>query len=62
MLDTPTRPDRLDFVAIDHPNPVDANERTRLLEDPGFGRVFTDHMATVRYAAGEGWHDARIEP
>lgn len=63
MLDTPTRPDtRLDFVATDHPNPVDANQRARLLEDPGFGRVFTDHMATVRYAAGEGWHDARIEP
>ena len=62
MLDTSTRPGRLDFVATDHPNPIDANERARLLEDPGFGRVFTDHMATVRYDAGEGWHDARIEP
>jgi branched-chain amino acid aminotransferase len=63
MLDTPTRPDaRLDFVATDHPEPVDAAERARLLQDPGFGRVFTDHMATVRYGAGEGWHDARIEP
>lgn len=62
MLDTSTRPGRLNFVATDHPNPIDASERARLLEDPGFGRVFTDHMATVRYDAGEGWHDARIEP
>ncbi len=24
--------------------PVDANERAARLVDPGFGRVFTDHM------------------
>lgn len=31
-----------------------------MLRDPGFGRVFTDHMATIRYSEGKGWHDARI--
>jgi branched-chain amino acid aminotransferase len=62
MLDTPDRSTTLDFVTSDHPSPVDVNERTRLLADPGFGRVFTDHMATVRYAGDQGWHDARIEP
>ena len=37
--------------------------RTRaLLENPCFGRVFTDHMVTIRYSEAEGWHDARIEP
>jgi branched-chain amino acid aminotransferase len=41
-------------------NPVPAEERARLLEDPGFGRVFTDHMATLRYSEGRGWHDAKI--
>ncbi|MFV0298451.1 MAG: branched chain amino acid aminotransferase, partial [Hyphomicrobiaceae bacterium] len=35
-------------------------ERARLLADPGFGKVFTDHMAIVRYSEGKGWHDARI--
>ena len=41
--------------------PVSAVERAALLADPGFGRVFTDHMVTVRYADGKGWYDARVE-
>jgi len=40
--------------------PLDANERAGLLADPGFGRVFTDHMATIRYSADRGWHSAKI--
>jgi branched-chain amino acid aminotransferase len=38
------------------------HERAALLSDPGFGRVFTDHMVTIRYADGKGWYDARLEP
>lgn len=41
--------------------PMAAAERDRLLVDPGFGRVFTDHMAMVRYTEGQGWHSARIQ-
>ncbi|MFC7327805.1 branched-chain amino acid aminotransferase [Marinactinospora rubrisoli] len=37
-------------------------ERAALLENPGFGNVFTDHMVTIRYTEGQGWHDARLEP
>jgi branched-chain amino acid aminotransferase len=40
--------------------PVPAEERARLLIDPGFGRVFTDHMAIIEYDEKDGWHDARI--
>jgi branched-chain amino acid aminotransferase len=40
--------------------PVAANERAARLVDPGFGRVFTDHMAMVRFSDERGWHDARI--
>lgn len=43
------------------PNPVSETERAAKLADPGFGRVFTDHMALLRYSQGKGWHDARIE-
>ena len=54
--------DRIDFEILPTPHPVSAPERSALLRDPGFGRVFTDHMVTVRYTDGKGWYDARVEP
>ncbi|GAB3659566.1 branched-chain amino acid transaminase [Glycomyces tarimensis] len=45
-----------------HPNPTPAAERDRLIADPGFGSLFTDHMFTMSYHADKGWHDARIKP
>ena len=39
---------------------VPAEERAKRLLDPGFGRVFTDHMSVLRYSDGKGWHDARV--
>lgn len=48
------------FAFEPNPSPVADAERVRQLIDPGFGRVFTDHMAIVRYNAEKGWHDARI--
>lgn len=52
----------ISFTHIAHPAPVTATRRAELLEDPGFGRVFTDHMATIRYKKVAGWHDAKLEP
>ena len=46
------------------PNPsarTDA-EVAEILSDPGFGRYFTDHMATVTWTKGQGWHSAKIVP
>lgn len=37
-------------------------ERARLLEAPGFGQVFTDHMITIKWSADQGWHDAALQP
>ena len=28
----------------------------------GFGRIFTDHMFTMKYEEGKGWYGAKIEP
>lgn len=43
-------------------NPVSAERRQQLLESPGFGQIFTDHMATARYSKDLGWHDAKVGP
>jgi branched-chain amino acid aminotransferase len=46
-----------------HPRPTSPEERTRLILDPGFGKVFTDHMGAIDYdEARGGWHDPRICP
>ena len=52
----------LDFDVRPATNRVSDDERTALMVDPGFGRIFTDHMVTIRYAEGKGWYDARLEP
>lgn len=40
--------------------PVAADVRAGLLQDPGFGKVFTDHMVTIRWSQAHGWHDGVI--
>jgi branched-chain amino acid aminotransferase len=52
--------DNMNFSIERNPNPVDPDRRAELLRDPGFGRVFTDHMVTIKYKEGIGWHDAKI--
>jgi len=37
------------------PRPTDDNQL-------GFGKLFTDRMLVMDYAAGTGWHSARIQP
>ena len=41
---------------------VPAAERNQLLADPGFGRIFTEHLARARWNAERGWHDAQLVP
>lgn len=41
-------------------SPVPEAERLARIAAPGFGKVFTDHMVTIRYAEGKGWYDAKV--
>lgn len=43
-------------------NPLSDAEREALMVSPGFGRHFTDHMVTIRWTEGRGWHDAQLVP
>ncbi len=43
-------------------SPVSAAERDRRLANPGFGRVFTDHMVSIKWEAERGWYDAELRP
>src|SRR5215210_4701545 len=45
-----------------NPTPVDDARLAEILAEPGFGQHFTDHMLTVEWTPGDGWHAARIEP
>jgi branched-chain amino acid aminotransferase len=51
----------LTFRNIPSQNRLDVLERERRLADPGFGRYFTDHMASIEWDVNQGWHDARVE-
>ncbi|MEV3988867.1 branched-chain amino acid aminotransferase [Streptomyces sp. NPDC049837] len=43
-------------------NPLSDAEREAILANPGFGRHFTDHMVTIKWTEGRGWHDAELTP
>ena len=38
------------------------DQREAALLSPGVGRTFTDHMVLATWAAGLGWHDAKVTP
>ena len=45
-----------------HPAPTPANDRAAVLTDPGFGKVFSDHMVSIDWDESRGWHSATVGP
>jgi len=43
-------------------HPLSDAEREAAMANPGFGRHFTDHMVTISWTEGRGWHDAQLVP
>ncbi|RMX10385.1 branched-chain amino acid aminotransferase [Allofranklinella schreckenbergeri] len=45
-----------------HPTdtPTSAAERQAILDKGGFGTAFTDHMVTIEWTEGQGWHNAQV--
>lgn len=50
------------FIEVTGGSPQPDAVRQAAIANPGFGRIFTDHMATMRFNPERGWHDGRIEP
>jgi branched-chain amino acid aminotransferase len=53
---------RIAFTRLPHPAPVPAAPRAALLADPGFGKVFSDHMVSIAWSEDRGWHSATLGP
>jgi branched-chain amino acid aminotransferase len=52
----------LDVAVALNSTPRSAAERAALMTEPGFGRVFTDHLATAVWTRDGGWAGATIKP
>ncbi len=50
------------FTKITHPAPTPAAVRDVALADPGFGKLFSDHMVSIDWSETQGWHNAVIGP
>lgn len=53
---------RIAFTKLPHPSPVPVGERQAALADPGFGKLFSDHMVSIDWSDSEGWHNATVGP
>ena len=51
-----------EIQTIPHPAPVASDVRDQAIADPGFGTVFTDHMVSIDWDEGKGWHSATLGP
>lgn len=49
------------FEILPLANPASAQDREAILANPGFGRYFTDHMVTIRFTEGTGWHSPTVQ-
>ncbi|MDN5804627.1 MAG: branched chain amino acid aminotransferase, partial [Microlunatus sp.] len=52
----------LEFEQRRNPHPLSPSERAAILDDPGFGTNFTDHMAVATWTQADGWHDSAVVP
>ncbi|NBW75884.1 MAG: branched-chain amino acid aminotransferase [Sphingomonadaceae bacterium] len=50
------------FAHVPHPAPTADAVRAGLVADPGFGKIFSDHMVTIEWTEGQGWHSATLGP
>lgn len=52
----------LTYSVTQNPHPTSSEKLAEILENPGFGHYFTDHMVTIDWNEEEGWHNAQVRP
>jgi branched-chain amino acid aminotransferase len=52
--------DAWDFELELRSDPATAEARNAVLDKPGFGQAFTDHMVVASWTAEGGWHDQKV--
>src|SRR6478736_3437383 len=50
------------FQVTRNENAKTPEERAAILENPGFGQFFTDHMVDICWSERGGWHRPRVQP
>jgi branched-chain amino acid aminotransferase len=50
------------FELVRTPHPLSAEQRATAMQNLGFGRLFSEHMVTLRYRSESGWGQGRLEP
>ncbi len=51
-----------EFAVERNPNPRSDADRAAILEAPGFGKHFTDHMVLIDWTEESGWENPRVLP
>ncbi len=52
----------LEFTVQRNAHPATDEQRTVIMTNPPFGQHHTDHMVSIDYTDGQGWHDAAVLP
>lgn len=53
---------RLEFTVERNAHPATDEQRAVIMTNPPFGQHHTDHMVSIDYTEGQGWHNARVLP
>ncbi len=57
----PLEASSLPFEILPNSNPLPENQRVDAFKELGFGTLFSDHMAVIRWHQDKGWHSATVE-
>jgi branched-chain amino acid aminotransferase len=52
----------IEFTVSLNSSPLPDERRAQILANPGFGRVCTDHMVSIRWTPEQRWHGAALRP